>query len=112
MDLPNNFSNSCLEKLERVGLAILERNKNDEILLFKSHLDYFHPKKHIPPWKYGDDNISPCAETKTFLACRSIQNILCLCGAGGSCKYCCKYVGKIDKNNYCTVSTSSDDTLV
>ena len=110
-DLPNNFSKPCLERLEEAGIAILERNNDGDIISFKSHLDYFHPKKHIPPWKYGDDNISPC-ESKTFIICRSMQNVQCLCGAGGSCKYCCKYVAKIDKNNYCTVSASTDGTLI
>ena len=71
----------------------------------------FHPKKHIPPWKYDGDNISYC-KTKTFTACRSMHNIQCLSGSGGSCKYCCKYVGKIDKNNYCTVSTYADGSLI
>ena len=111
MDLPNNFSELCLKRLEKAGVAILERNDDGDIVSFKSHLDYFHPKKHIPPWKYGDENISPC-ETKTFIACRSMQNIQCLYGAGGSCKYCCKYVAKIDKNKYFIVSASTDGTLI
>ena len=61
--------------------------------------------------KYGDDNIYPC-ETRTFTACGSVQNIQCLSALGGSCKYFCKYIGEIDKNNYCTVSTSSDGSLI
>ena len=30
----------------------------------------FYKKKHIPPWKYSDDNISPCKK-RMFTACRS-----------------------------------------
>ena len=41
-----------------------------------------------------------------------MKNIQCLSGSGGLCKYCCKYVGNIDKNNYCTVSTSDDGSLI
>ena len=74
-------------------------------------MDYVHPRKHIPPWKYGNDNISPC-ETRTFTACSSMQNIQFVSESEGSCKYLCKYVGKIDQNNYCTVSTSADGSLI
>ena len=74
IDLPNIFSKPCIERLEKANLAKLTRNAADEIVSFKSHIDYFHPKKRIPPWKYGDPNISPC-ETKTFDTCRSMQNI-------------------------------------
>ena len=77
--LPNNFSKPCLERLEKCGLATLQRNVDDEIISFDSSLDYFHPKKHIPPWKPGDPNISPC-ECKTFTICRSMQNMQCLNG--------------------------------
>ena len=42
-----------------------------------------------------------------------MQNIQCLCGAGGgSYKYCCKYAGKIDKNNYCTIATNIEGNLI
>ena len=92
-------------------LATPIRNKSKKVVSFKSSSDCFHPKKHIQPWKYADDNTSPC-ETRTFTACKSIQNIHCLSGSGGSCKYCCRYVGKIDKENYSTVSTSDDIILI
>ena len=111
IDLPNNYSKPCLERLGKADLAVLTRNESNEICSFNSNIDYFHPKKHIPPWKRGDPNISPC-ETKTFIACRSMQNIQMLCGSGGSCKYCCKYVAKVDKCNYMTVSTASDGRFV
>lgn len=42
-----------------------------------------------------------------------MQNIQVLCGAGGgSCKYCCKYVGKVDKNNYCSIASTNDGGLI
>ena len=96
IDLPKKISKPCIERLERSGLATPIRNESKAIVSFKSNLDYFHLKKHIPTWKYGNDNISPC-ETRTFTACRSMHNIKYLSVSGGSCKYCCKYVGKIDK---------------
>ena len=42
----------------------------------------------------------------------SMYNIQWLSGSGGSWKYCCKYVGEIDKNNYFTVSKSADGSLI
>ena len=41
-----------------------------------------------------------------------MKNIQRVNGSGGLCKYCYKYVGNIDKNNYCTVSTSADGSLI
>ena len=74
IDLPNNLSKPCIERLLNSGLDTPTRKNSNAIVSFKSNLDYFHPKKHIPPWKYGDDKISPC-ETRTFNSCRSIHNI-------------------------------------
>ena len=111
IDLPNNFSKPCIERLEKSVLATLIRNKCSENISFKIKLNFFHLKTHIPPHKYGNDKISPC-ETRTLTLCRSMHNIQCLSGSGGSCKYCCKYIGKIEKNNYCTVSTSADGSLI
>ena len=76
----------------------------------KSTWIFFIKRKHIPPWKYGNDSISPC-ETIIFTACGSINNIQCLSGSVGLCKYYFKYVGKIDKNNNCTVSKYTDGSL-
>ena len=41
-----------------------------------------------------------------------MQNIQCLSESGGPCKYCFKYVGEIDKNKYCTVSTYANGSLI
>ena len=72
IDILKYFSKPCIELLEKSGLDTLICNECKKIVSFKSNLDFFHPKKHIPPWKYGNDNISPC-ETKIFTACRSMQ---------------------------------------
>ena len=41
-----------------------------------------------------------------------MKNIQRVNGSGGLCKYCYKYFGKIDKNNYFTVSTSAGGSLI
>ena len=41
-----------------------------------------------------------------------MHNIQYVSGSGESCKYCCKCVDKIDKNNYFTVSKSSYGSLI
>ena len=40
-----------------------------------------------------------------------MHNIQCLSGSGGSFKYCCKFIGKVDKKYY-TVPTSVDGSLI
>ena len=74
-----------------------DRNK------FKSSLDYFHAKRWIPPVAPGEGFISPY-EKETFAVCQSMQNVQRLDQAGGCCKYTCKYIAKIDKQNYIKVS--------
>ena len=101
-----------MERLEQVGVVEIEINESGDIKSWQGNHNYSHPKKHLPPWKPGDPNISPC-ETETFCVCRSMQNVQFLCGAGGgSCKHCCKYVGKVDKNNYCPVASTKDGGLI
>ena len=95
IDLPKQFSKPCIKRLEKSGLDTLIRNECNKNNSFKSYFDYFNLEKNSP-WEYGGDNISPC-ETIMFTACRSIQNIQYLIVLGGSFKYCCKYVGNIDK---------------
>ena len=68
IDLPNNLSKPCTKCFEKSGLAKIILNKCNKTVSLKINLDYFHPKIYIPPWKYGDDNISPC-ETRMFTAC-------------------------------------------
>ena len=71
-----------------------------------------HPRWHIPPTNLNNDlNMSP-AEGYTFSNCRSMQNIQVLTQSGGVNKYVCKYIGKIDKQNYIIVSTNGTGKLV
>ena len=109
IDLPGILSKLCIECLGKSGLAAPIRNESNEVVSFKKELWLFSSKK-IPPWKYGNDKFSPC-ERRTFTACRSMQNMQCLSGSEGSCKYCCKYVGKVEKN-YRTFSTYADGSLI
>ena len=62
-----------------------------------------HPRRHIPPTNPSDDiNMSPC-EGYTFANCLSMQNIQVLTQGGGVNKYICKYIGKLDEQNYIVV---------
>ena len=58
-----------------------------------------------------DTNMSP-VEGKTFSACLSMQNIQTLTDCGGVNKYVCKYVGKIDEQNYAVVYVDGKGQLV
>ena len=70
---------------------------------FKRRLSYFHPRRHIPAVNWTHDlNISP-VEGYTFSYCQSMQNIQMITDTGGCNKYCIKYVGKIDEQNYVVV---------
>ena len=104
MDLPINYSTSCVERLVQIGVAEpIEVNSEGYQKPFKSNLSFFHPKRHIPPTNNtGDMNISP-VEGYTFAVCRSMQNCQRLTHCGGCSKYVCKYIGKIDEQNYVVV---------
>lgn len=113
--LPNEISDECKERLVKIGLAEdIEEEENGYRKDFKSHLPLFHPKRHIPPTNpNGDLNISP-VEGYTFANCLSMQNIQVLTQSGGVNKYVCKYIAKIDEQNYIVVGTHShkNGTLV
>ena len=109
--LPIFLSKLCIKRLEKYGLATIICNECNKLVSFKINLDYVHSRKHILPWNYGNDKMSPC-EIRTFNACNSMHNIQRLSISGRSWKYCCKYVGKIKKNNYRKVSTSADGSLI
>ena len=107
MDLPRNWSSDCVERLVKIGLA--EIVSNDEI---KYHHDFFTPKRHIPPtMSTFDMNMSP-VEGKTFSTCLSMQNIQMLTDCGGVNKYVCKYIGKIDEQNYVVMHVDGKGQLV
>ena len=103
MPLPNDYSLPCIKLLDRIGLLeTLKIDKDGNVLEFKSKLDFFHPKRHIPPTNpTGGMNISP---VEGYIAvCRSMQNCQRLTGTGGCAKYVCKYVGNIDEQNHVIV---------
>ena len=103
--LPNDYSDECRECLAKIGLAEQQTLLPDGTLSsLMSHLPFFHPKRHIPPTNpTGDINMSP-VEWYTFSVCRSMQNCQILTECGGVNKYVCKYIAKIDEQNYVVVS--------
>jgi predicted GIY-YIG superfamily endonuclease len=105
VDLPITISDECWKRLHRIGLANDVLNVKGERNVFKSLLGYFHPKRWIPAVVPGEAPVSPF-EGQTFAVCKSMQNCQRLDEAGGCCKYTCKYLGKIDKQNYVTISMS------
>ena len=106
--LPNDISEDCKERLVQIGLAEeSEVAHNGYKRPFKCSLALFHPNRHIPRTNpTGDLNISP-VEGYTFANCRSMQNIQILTQAGGVNKYVCKYIVKMDEQNYVIVRTDS-----
>ena len=103
--LPNDYSAACIDRLIQIGLVEpLSINEEGYQRPFKSSIPFFHPARHIPPTNPTNDmNISP-VEGYTFSACRSMQNAQMLTACGGVKKYVCKYIGKIDEQNYIVVS--------
>lgn len=112
-DLPNNFSHECVNRLIKCGLAQpLCINADDFQAPVNYLIPFFKPKRHIPPTNPSDDmNMSP-VEGKTFSVCRSMQNAQQLTECGGVNKYVCKYIGKIDENNYVVVNVDGKGQLV
>ena len=108
VDLPNNISDQWWGRLARIGLAneINFRETGDRNT-FKSTLGFFYPKIWVPAIRARETHISPI-EIRTFCVCRSMQNHQILTAAGGCCKYCWKYIGKIDGQNYIVVSMNGD----
>ena len=60
----------------------------------------------IYPQPTHDRNISP-TEGYTFAQLRSMQNVQTLMYSPDANKYICKYIGKMDDNNYTVVSTDA-----
>jgi hypothetical protein len=104
--LPNQYSLECLDRLVQIGLVDqIVVTKDGYEAPFKSSLEYFHPKRHIPPTNpNGDINMSP-VDGYLFTACRSMQNVQFLTHCGGVNKYVVKYIGKIDEQNYVIICT-------
>jgi hypothetical protein len=102
MEIKLSISQQCWETLHHLGLAsaIYDDNGNENI--FKSSLDFLHPTRWVPPVVPGEAVISPF-ESETF-CCQLQQDCQRLTEAGGCCKYCCKYLNKVDKQNYLSMS--------
>lgn len=113
MKLPNNYSVTCLRILEEIGLTDeLEIDKDGNVLKFKGSIPFFHPQRHVPPTNTTNDkNISP-VEGYLFTVCRSMQNVQRLVGTGGCSKYICKYIAKLDEQNYVVIEVDGEDKLV
>ena len=108
VDLPLHISEECWKRLSNIGLANEPFDEHGNQNQFKSRLEFFHPKRYVPPVNPNEDKMSP-VDGYTFSCCRSMQNVQRLTAAGGCCKYCCKYIGKIDQQNYSVVSMSGRD---
>ena len=85
----------------------IQMNKHGYVKKWKSKLAFLHPQRHIPPTNPNYDiNMSP-VEGYTFANCRSMQNIQILTQCGGVNKYVCKYIGKVDEQNYVIVQANN-----
>ena len=107
IELPVHISDECWNTLFKIGVANPLLNEDGNRNTFKSSIDFFHPKRWVPAVVPGEPLTSPY-ESITFCICRSMQNCQRLDQAGGCCKYTCKYLGKIDKQNYVKISTSQE----
>ena len=81
-------------------------NINGDRNVSKSSLGFFNPKRWVPAVVPGELPLSPF-ESQTFSICQSMQNCQRLDLAGGCCKYTCKYIAKIDKQNYVKISVNN-----
>ena len=103
MDIPLKVTQQCWERLHKLGLENSVFNYNGNENIFKSSLDIFDPKRWILRVVPGEAPISPY-KSETFCVYQSQQNCQLLTEAGGCRKYCCKYLAKIDKQNYINIS--------
>ena len=110
MPLPNSLPDTVKQKLVDIGLIdAIEINDLGYEIPFKCKDDFFHPSRHIPATNPNEDvNMSP-VESYTFCVCKSMQNIQLIKGTGGCNKYVCKYVGKIDEQNFVVVKANPND---
>eukprot|EP00957_Ditylum_brightwellii_P002847 218909-Ditylum_brightwellii.AAC.1 len=113
--LPNELSKECLEMLICIGIVgPVKVTESGYGISFTSKMKFFHPRRHIPPTNPTTGmNISP-VEGYTFSVCRSMQNAQLLTECGSVNKYVCKYIGKIDEQNYVIVSADNkgNDNLI
>ena len=111
LPLPNSLPVPVKEKLIELQLIDgIEVNDLNYETPFECKDDFFHPTRHIPPTNPNEDvNMSP-VDSYTFSICQSMQNIQLIKGTGGCNKYVCKYVGKIDEQNYVVVKANPKDS--
>ena len=85
----------------------IQMNEHGYVKKWKSKLAFLHLQRHIPPTNLNYDiNMSP-VEGYTFANCRLMQNIQILTQCGGVNKYVCKYIGKVDEQNYVIVQANN-----
>ena len=106
MEMPINITQQCWECLSDLGLSNSIFDEHGKENKFKCSLEFFHPKRWIPAVVPGECLISPF-ESETFCTCQSQQNVQPLFDATGCCKYCCKYVAKIDEQNRIDISMNN-----
>ena len=105
MKLSNDLSIESLRCLAKVGIiAPIEYDeKRHTMVPFKSRLGYSHPLRYIPAVNWSQNLIISPVESYTFSICQSMQNIQIITNSGGCNKYCIKYIGKIDEQNFVIV---------
>ena len=82
------------------------------VLEYYISIPFFNPYRHVPPTNPKNDiNISP-VKGYTFSVCKSIRNAQLITGTGVCSKYVCKYIVKIDKQNYFVVLADGSGKLV
>ena len=108
IDLPVTISDECWDRLNKIDVANSVFNEKKERNVFKCTINFFHPKRWIPAVVPTELPISPY-ESQTFCVCQSMQNCQRLDQAGGCCKYTCKYLAKIDKQNFVKISMNKDN---
>ena len=98
MDIPVTVTHQFWERFHKLGLENSMFNDNGNDNISKSSLDIFNPKRWITTVVPGKAPIS-LYESETVCVYQSQQNCQLLTEAGGCCKYFCKYLSKIDKQN-------------
>ena len=90
--------------LDQIGLIDkLEIDSDGNVKYFNSNLPFFHPKCHIPPTNPTNNLNISLVNRYFFSIWRSMQNLQRLLGSGGCSKDICKYMAKIDEQNYIVV---------
>ena len=111
MDILLTFTQKCWERLHKLGLSNSVFNDNGNESIFKSSLDILNPKCWIPAVVPGKSTIYTC-KNETFRVCQPQQNFQLLTEARGCCKHFCKYISKIDKQNYINILMNNEKKVL